>query len=354
MDFAAILAREISKKRKPSPPPPAADAPTTATTTTTTAPPPKKYLKRSEVETQRRAAYEAQQAALEAQRAAKAAQKRAADDADFQRREATRAKAKALADARRAKADAEKALTTPATTTAAADTPQEPGAEEMTEEEATAGLRALGEPARLFGEGAAGRVRRLKRCRAAAEARRAEEAPALTADEMVLDMKDVGVDDGKVYRQLGAWFALVLREWEMALEGRPEAVKESFQGKAAARSMQQAKLYMAPLFVHFRKRDLKTELYTKICEIVVEAQARRYVKANDLYLRLSIGNAAWPIGVTMVGIHERSAREKLHEKGMAAHIMSDEVTRKFLQSIKRCLSFCQTRWIPEDPLQMMG
>jgi pre-mRNA-splicing factor 18 len=56
----------------------------------------------------------------------------------------------------------------------------------------------------------------------------------------------------------------------------------------------------------------------------------------------------------MVGIHERSAREKLHEKGMAAHIMSDEVTRKFLQSIKRCLSFCQTRWIPEDPLQMMG
>lgn len=64
--------------------------------------------------------------------------------------------------------------------------------------------------------------------------------------------------------------------------------------------------------------------------------------------------SAWPIGVTMVGIHERSAREKLHEKGMAAHIMSDEVTRKFLQSIKRCLSFCQTRWIPEDPLQMMG
>lgn len=58
--------------------------------------------------------------------------------------------------------------------------------------------------------------------------------------------------------------------------------------------------------------------------------------------------------MTMVGIHERSAREKLHEKGMAAHIMSDEVTRKFLQSIKRCLSFCQTRWPPEDPLQLMG
>ena len=57
----------------------------------------------------------------------------------------------------------------------------------------------------------------------------------------------------------------------------------------------------------------------------------------------------------MVGIHERSAREKLHEseKGKA-QIMSDEGTRKFLQSIKRCLSFAQTRWPPEDPLQLMG
>ncbi|KAH0611237.1 uncharacterized protein H6S33_011664 [Morchella sextelata] len=346
MDFASILAREISKKRKTSPP---ADTPTPATTTTTTAaaPPPKKYLKRSEVEAQRRATYEAEQAALEAQRAAKAAEKRAAEEAEFQRREATKAKAKALALARQAKADEEKARNAPV-----AEAPEE--AQEMTDEDAVRALRALGEPARLFGEGAGGRVRRLKRCLAAAEARKVAEAPALTGEEMVLDMADVGVDDAKVYRQLSAWFALVLREWEVALEGRPQAVKESFQGRAAARSMEQAKLYMGPLFTHFRNRDLKKELYTKICEIVVEAQARRYVKANDLYLRLSIGNAAWPIGVTMVGIHERSAREKLHEKGMAAHIMSDEVTRKFLQSIKRCLSFCQTRWIPEDPLQMMG
>ena len=57
----------------------------------------------------------------------------------------------------------------------------------------------------------------------------------------------------------------------------------------------------------------------------------------------------------MVGIHERSAREKLHESDKGtAHIMSDETTRKFLQSIKRCLSFAQTRWPPDDPLQLMG
>ena len=68
--------------------------------------------------------------------------------------------------------------------------------------------------------------------------------------------------------------------------------------------------------------------------------------ANDI--------SAWPIGVTMVGIHERSAREKLHESDKTAHIMSDETTRKYLQSIKRCLSFAQTRWPPDDHLQLMG
>lgn len=46
-------------------------------------------------------------------------------------------------------------------------------------------------------------------------------------------------------------------------------------------------------------------------EIVLMMRAREYVKANDAYLRLSIGNAPWPMGVTMVGIHERSAREKI-------------------------------------------
>ena len=58
-------------------------------------------------------------------------------------------------------------------------------------------------------------------------------------------------------------------------------------------------------------------------------------------------------GVTMVGIHERSAREKLHD-GAKGHVMGDEVTRKFLQSIKRCLTFSQVRWPPEDLRLLMG
>jgi len=39
----------------------------------------------------------------------------------------------------------------------------------------------------------------------------------------------------------------------------------------------------------------------RIAEVVHYMQKREYQRANDAYLRLSIGNAPWPIGVTMVG-----------------------------------------------------
>jgi len=31
-----------------------------------------------------------------------------------------------------------------------------------------------------------------------------------------------------------------------------------------------------------------------------------YQKAHEKYIELGVGKAPWPIGVTMVGIHERS------------------------------------------------
>ncbi|MNE96949.1 Prp18 domain protein [compost metagenome] len=78
---------------------------------------------------------------------------------------------------------------------------------------------------------------------------------------------------------------------------------------------------------------------------------REYVKAHGIYLELSIGNAPWPMGVTMVGIHERSARERI-ETGQIAHILNDEQQRKYIQSIKRMITFCQKKY-PTDPSRMV-
>jgi len=71
-----------------------------------------------------------------------------------------------------------------------------------------------------------------------------------------------------------------------------------------------------------------------LAEIVHYMQTRSYQKANDSYLRLSIGTAAWPIGVTSVGIHERSSQDKLYVDKIA-HVLNDEVSRKWIQAVKR-------------------
>ena len=53
-------------------------------------------------------------------------------------------------------------------------------------------------------------------------------------------------------------------------------------------------------------------MITHICKALIQ---REYITANDYYLRLSIGNAAWPIGVASIGMHERSNDSKvLHHK----------------------------------------
>lgn len=45
---------------------------------------------------------------------------------------------------------------------------------------------------------------------------------------------------------------------------------------------------------------------------------------------MAIGNAPWPIGVTMVGIHARTGREKISSRNVA-HVLNDETQRKYMQ-----------------------
>jgi len=82
-------------------------------------------------------------------------------------------------------------------------------------------------------------------------------------------------------------------------------------------------------------------------EVMVFCLDRDYVKAHDKYIELAIGNAPWPMGVTMVGIHERSGRSRIY-KSQVAHILNDDNTKKYLQSVKRIMSLEQ-RIYPTNP-----
>lgn len=72
-----------------------------------------------------------------------------------------------------------------------------------------------------------------------------------------------------------------------------------------------------------------------------------YIRAHDKYIELAIGNSPWPMGVTMVGIHERSGRSKIYQS-QVAHILNDDTTKKYLQSVKRIISLVQRKY-PNAP-----
>lgn len=79
-----------------------------------------------------------------------------------------------------------------------------------------------------------------------------------------------------------------------------------------------------------KDNKLESEISEKLGDIIDFCMDREYVRAHDKYIELSIGNAAWPMGVTMVGIHERVGRSKIYSSGIA-HILNDETTRKYIQ-----------------------
>ena len=70
---------------------------------------------------------------------------------------------------------------------------------------------------------------------------------------------------------------------------------------------------------------------------------KEFIRAHDKYVELAIGNSPWPMGVTMVGIHERSGRSRINTNQIE-HVLNDETTRKYLQSVKRLLTVCEKEY----------
>jgi pre-mRNA-splicing factor 18 len=337
----------------------------------------KKYLKRSEVEAQREADYQREQHELEKSRLERLEKKRKRDEEEAERNRARDEKKRRLAEEGRKWTEQEqeageaarrKRLGLPELVKEdKKSTPLEDGEEDIDEEQLLEKLKMIDEPRRLFGETHNQRLRRYRRLQEKALAPKLSTGPIPTTIALVPE-KDMKIpatvpddEEGKAYllRQIASYFDMLLSEWSLALSRRPAEVKASFTGKQAYSNFTLALSNLTPLFRKIESTTLSASLVAPIHEIVDLAQRKYYVDANDAYLRLSIGKAAWPIGVTMVGIHERSAREKLHESekggaGKEAHILADEVTRKMLQGIKRCLSFAQTRWPPDDLGQLMG
>ncbi|GJQ11876.1 hypothetical protein GpartN1_g3667.t1 [Galdieria partita] len=143
----------------------------------------------------------------------------------------------------------------------------------------------------------------------------------------------------------------LLKMWKAEVEQLDEETKRTSLGRKTLATFEQTKEYLKPLFRKLKKQQLDKSILKSLEKILRYVEQREYVLANDEYLRLAIGNAPWPVGATMVGIHARTAREKIAE-GKIAHVMNDEETRKYIQAVKRLITLSQ-KWYPTVPSKMV-
>lgn len=238
MDFAALMNKELSKSKKST-----SD---------------NKYLKRSEVEAQRKEAYIAEQKALEAEREAKAAAKRKREEdaaAETAAREEKRQKLAEESRKRREEREREeqmarrKRLGLPELIEAAEDAEdgKEVDGDDIAEDELVVKLRELGEPVVLFGESHAAKLRRYRKLTTVLT-----KGPIPTTLQLV-DEKDMKVDgtvpqdkEGRkwLFRQLASYFTMVLTEYENTMEAER---RDTSASKTAYNAMVQTRENMKPV-----------------------------------------------------------------------------------------------------------
>ena len=138
------------------------------------------------------------------------------------------------------------------------------------------------------------------------------------------------------------YFKLLLQSWEYDLCQREVTHARSTAGRKEDQAYAQCMEHIQPLFKLCKAREVPQDILAQLLEIVKCSEQGNFKMASDHYLQAAIGNAPWPIGLTMVGIHERSGREKI-STAKVAHVMNNELQRKYFTSVKRLITYAQNK-----------
>lgn len=156
-----------------------------------------------------------------------------------------------------------------------------------------------------------------------------------------------------------SWVRKAVKAWEAELAAKPDEDKKKPAMKTEVAQHRQVRRDVRPLQKRLRIYVIDPWLLDKIYHIVKNAAEREYRNAAEAYLDLSIGKAAWPVGIgcggsmlmeDAIGLHDRFNRN--NQVKDIAWAMNDEPTRKFVQALKRLMNVCQRAFPPDDPSKM--
>lgn len=122
--------------------------------------------------------------------------------------------------------------------------------------------------------------------------------------------------------------------------------QENTDEKFSQALLMETKRDLVKLMYKLRSGKIQLNLLISLVTIVHDIQIESFNKANEDYMKLSIGNVAWPIGVRDVGIHARSADSKItgDDKTTVANIMQNEHIRRWIISVKRIINWWEHCW----------
>ncbi|KAJ7379331.1 Pre-mRNA-splicing factor 18 [Desmophyllum pertusum] len=163
------------------------------------------------------------------------------------------------------------------------------------------------------------------------------------------DIKDLATNMGKGDENLDqdvilTFIQFLLGLWAKDYKTRSDDSKRSLESKLSGATQSQTESYLKPLLRKLKHKKTPRDILSFLTSIIMSLLEREYVKANDSYLQMAIGNAPWPIGVTMVGIHARTGREKIFSQNVA-HVLNDETQRKYIQGLKRLMTFAKRSFL---------
>ncbi|KAG5363256.1 Pre-mRNA-splicing factor 18 [Yarrowia sp. B02] len=155
----------------------------------------------------------------------------------------------------------------------------------------------------------------------------------------------------KLAVQLRVFLARLLSEWEGTLDkGAQVSGENELDTSEAANAVKRNAIFaetqssLSSLMVLLRHNGLQDEVLAMLSKVMYHVQHEEHHQAYDVYLKLCIGNACWPVGVASIGIHARASQNKTiasaRNSKQVAHIVNDD-TRQWLVCIKRLLTFAE-------------
>jgi len=178
-----------------------------------------------------------------------------------------------------------------------------------------------------------------------------EELAAVDVNTELMDRSDF----------IRSYIRKTMKAWEKDLAERPEDEKKKATTKTEIAHHRQARRDIRPLQKRLRMYRLEPFMLDKLHPIIELAEKLEYRQAAEMYIELTIGKAAWPVGIgcggsmlmeDAIGLHDRFNR--MDSVKDVAHALNDEVARKYVQAMKRLMSMAQKFWPPPEPSMMAG